>query len=341
MPPRERLERLAVERAGTARPTTPGCRRARRRGRRRRSAAAWRRRRRRRRRSPDRCRRRRPVVGRRCGRRSAGASRSVPAGRRRRGHGPSSGSSCPAAAAGRAAASRPPARRSAPSTSTLAAMAGSRAPVGGSWRRAVRATLTPIAVRASTADAARRPSSSTISACWLVAHDDGEACARRRSRPRRRRPRPCRCRPGGGRPSARRTARRPRRRWRAASSSSCSSVAMPGIVRWVDRRAPSTPSPVPSSDDRRRVHVAQQLDHHADLDALAEDDRCGRPCAAGDRCPVEVEVDEAHLHRLLVVDAHVLEEADVDVGRRRPRCCESATSQPTIPAISGDGDERR
>ena len=71
---------------------------------------------------------------------------------------------------------------------------------------------------------------------------------------------------------------------------------------------------VPSSETRRRIHVLEQLEHHADLDALVEDDR------AGDRAQAwvgvrPVEVAEAHLDRLLVVDPHVLEEADVDVGR--------------------------
>jgi hypothetical protein len=60
------------------------------------------------------------------------------------------------------------------------------------------------------------------------------------------------------------------------------------------------------------VHVAQQLHHPTDLDPLRERDRAG--VHAQQRAGVVVvEVDEAHLHRLLVVEAHVLQEPDVHV----------------------------
>ena len=130
----------------------------------------------------------------------------------------------------------------------------------------------------------------------------------------------------------------------APSSSSCSSVAMPGICS-LRRRHPHPGHRLVGLGGLGRVHVAQHLDHPADVDALADED------AAGDGAQPGVgvrqrEVHERHLHRLLVVDPHVLEEADVDVvaapvrRRRRRSASRSSRRSARSPTSSADDVDR-
>ena len=277
----------------------PGCRRARRRGRRRRSAAAWRRRRRRPRRSPDRCRRHhRSTVAVRS---SSGPSRSLRPvvggavdGRRR------------ARLVRRAAGELRRACRRARRWHT------GRARLRRWWQPApVGSSSLEVYGRLSPAGSASKPSSSTISDRWLRAHDAARrttsslspsaAASSAMSMP----PWWCADISSTNRASASLPVAR-------ASSSSCSCVAIPGISDG-STGCPIHAIAVPSSETDGASISSSRLEHHADLDALVEDDR------AGDRAQTRIgvrpgQVAEAHVDRLLVVHAHVLEEADVDVG---------------------------
>ena len=146
----------------------------------------------------------------------------------------------------------------------------------------------------------------------------------------RRRPRPCGRHPRGGRPSGRRTARRPprpldagraaraARRWPCPASrpasSACPSSAIASSV--------SAASGWPMS---RSIWIIRPISMFCPTRMLRA---IGAQPGIG---VVEAEEDQRHLHRLLVVDAHVVEEADVDLvaalGRRRRRGSASRPSR--------------